>query len=292
MKLSVIIPAHNEEGQIENTVRSLHSKLLEEQIEHEILVINDNSTDRTEKILHKLGSEISNFRHASNKPPHGFGYAVRCGLSLFSGDCVAVYMADASDLPSDLVRFYRVMIEEDYDAVFGSRFMKGGKTIDYPRIKLVINRIANTIIKILFRLKYNDVTNAFKLYRRETIEGIKPFLAPHFNLTVELPLKTIVRNYSYTWLPNTWINRKSGKSKLDLKEMGSRYLFIVLYCLIEKYLTRNDYSKKKVLETNESDDSFPELIAPQQDPRIKKLDGKEPLYAFHQPEKSKIKIGS
>ncbi len=68
-------------------------------------------------------------------------------------------------------------------------------------------------------------------------------MAPHFNLTVELPLKTVVRRYSYTWLPNTWINRKSGESKLKIKEMGSRYLFIVLYCLIEKYLTYGDYRK-------------------------------------------------
>ena len=156
-------------------------------------------------------------------------------------------MADASDSPDDLVKFYRTLIKGNYDAVFGSRFMTGGKTINYPRVKLCLNRMANNLIRSLFGLRYDDVTNAFKMYRAETIEGLKPFLAAHFNLTVELPLKVIVRGYSYTWLPNKWSNRKTGAAKLKLKEMGSRYMFIIFYCLIEKYLARGDYLKKKVL---------------------------------------------
>ena len=243
VKLSAVIPAHNEQDSIGETIRALHKKLTEEDIDHEILVVNDNSSDRTEELLIELEASIPTMRHVNNSPSNGFGYAVRCGLDNFSGDCIAIVMADASDLPEDLVKFYRKLIKGNYDAVFGSRFIEGGKTINYPWLKLIINRIANTFIQILFGIKYNDVTNAFKLYKRETIEGLRPFLAPHFNLTVELPLKTIVRNYSYTWLANTWMNRKTGKSKLKIKEMGSRYLFIVLYCLIEKYLTRGDYRK-------------------------------------------------
>jgi dolichol-phosphate mannosyltransferase len=187
---------------------------------------------------------IPELRYINNTMPGGFGYALRFGLDRFLGDCIAIVMADGSDSPEDLVVFYRTMVEGNYDAVFGSRFMSESKVVDYPKLKLIVNRLANKFISILFRLKYNDVTNAFKLYRRETIHGLKPFLAPHFNLTVELPLKTIVRNYSYTWVPNSWFNRVKGESKLKIKEMGSRYLFIVLYCLIEKYLTRGDYHKK------------------------------------------------
>ena len=245
MKLSVLIPAYNEEDSVGKTVREVYDVLTKENIPHEIIVINDHSTDRTEEILNKVVTEISSLRKIDNSFPNGFGYAVRCGLNHFKGDCVAIFMADASDSPDDLVNFYRALVEGNYDAVFGSRFISGGKTVDYPPVKLCINRLANSLIRVLFGLKYNDITNAFKMYRAETIEGLKPFLAAHFNLTVELPLKVVVRGYSYTCLPNQWANRKTGATKLKLKEMGSRYIFIILYCLMEKYLTRRDYMKNK-----------------------------------------------
>jgi len=244
MKLSIIIPAHNEEASIEETVLAFHEKLELEKIQHEILVIQDNSRDGTEKILKNLSKRIRQVRYINNLPPNGFGFAVRAGLENFSGDCVAVVMADMSDRPKDLVAYYRKMMSGNYDAVFGSRFIKGGKAIDYPRFKLLLNRFTNGIIRLLFGIRYNDVTNAFKLYRRETIDGLKPFLSHHFNLTVELPLKTVVRGYSYGVVPNHWTNRKAGESKLKLKEMGSRYFFIILYCLLEKWLSRGDYRKK------------------------------------------------
>ncbi len=243
MKLSVIIPAHDEEDSISQTVKGLSDSLSEERIDHEIIVVNDNSTDGTEKVLKELLADVSTMRYVNNSPPGGYGLAVRLGLQHFTGGCVAIIMGDAADSPLDLIAFYRKMVEGNYDAVFGSRFVKGGQTTGYPLAKYVMNRMANQFIKLLFGLQYNDVTNAFKLYRRETIEGLKPFLSPHFNLTVELPLKTIVRGYSYTWLPNSWSQRNSGASKLKIKEMGSRYLFIIFYCLIEKYLTLGDYKK-------------------------------------------------
>jgi len=244
VKLSIVIPAHNEEGCIESTVKSLASELDSEKIEHEILVINDNSTDNTKEILERLQNELSSFRCLDNLFPKGFGFAVRYGLENFSGDAVVIYMADASDSPQDVVRFFRKM-EEGYDCVFGSRFMKGGAVHDYPHLKLLINRLANFFIKTVFMMKYNDTTNAFKMYSRKTMDGLKPFLSHHFNITVELPLKSIIRGYSYAVLPNSWTNRTTGVSKLKIKEMGSRYLFIVLYCLIEKWLSVGDYHKKK-----------------------------------------------
>lgn len=242
--LSIIIPAYNEESSIEKTVRSFHKELKKESISHEVLVINDNSKDSTEKILLKLEKVIPELRHINNTPPNGFGFAVKRGLENFSGDYVAIVMADMSDRPIDLVKYYRKIVSGNYDAVFGSRFIKGGKTVDYPKNKIILNRFTNTLIKLLFGIRYNDTTNAFKLYKRETIEGLRPFLSHHFNLTVELPLKTIVRGYSYTVIPNYWTNRANGKSNLKIKEMGSRYFYIILYCLLEKWLSRGDYKKK------------------------------------------------
>lgn len=244
MKLSLVIPAYNEEAVIEKTVRAFHEELAKENIPHEILVINDNSKDKTEQILKDLKKQIHELRYINNTPPNGFGFAVRKGLDNFTGDCVAIVMADMSDRPIDLVAYYNRLVKENYDAVFGSRFTKGGKTVDYPKNKIFLNRLTNNIIRFLFRIRYNDTTNAFKLYRRETIEGLKPFLSHHFNLTVELPLKTIVRGYSYTVVPNHWTNRAVGQSNLKIKEMGSRYFYIILYCLIEKWLSRGDYKKR------------------------------------------------
>ena len=244
--LSIVIPAHNEEGCISSTITALHDRLLAEQIPCEILVINDNSSDDTEELLKRLSKDLPSVRYINNQPPNGFGFAVRCGLENFSGDAVAIYMADASDRPEDLVRFYRTMVREGVDCVFGTRFSPESRVVDYPFLKLVLNRLANFFIQVVIGLRYNDVTNAFKLYRRDCLNGLRPFISHHFNLTVELPLKAIIRGYSYSVVPNDWINRKAGESKLKIKEMGSRYLFIVLYCLIERWLSRGDYQLKRV----------------------------------------------
>jgi dolichol-phosphate mannosyltransferase len=237
---SIVIPAFNEEGCIAATVQSISRTLEAQGIAYDILVINDNSRDRTEACLQQLSRQNSKVRYLNNYYPRGFGFAVRCGLENFRGDAVAIVMADGSDAPQHIVGYYHKLVE-GYDCVFGSRFMRGGQVVDYPLHKLIVNRIANLFIQLLFGLKFNDVTNAFKAYRRCVIEGISPLLSHHFNLTVEMPLKAIVRGYTYTVMPITWHNRTTGVSKLKLKEMGSRYLFIVLYTWLEKHLARGDY---------------------------------------------------
>jgi dolichol-phosphate mannosyltransferase len=244
MKLSIVIPAYNEAESIIETIEQMDLALVNANIEHEIFVVNDNSKDQTEAVLADLQKKILSLKYETNHGPNGFGYAVRYGLERYSGDCVAVMMADLSDSPSDLIKFYNTMVEGDFDCVFGSRFTKGGKLNDYPFTKKIINRVANFIIRFVMHIKYNDTTNAFKLYKRHTINGIKPFLSPHFNLTIELPLKAIIRGYSFTVVPNSWTNRKYGESKLKIREMGSRYFFILMYCFIEKYFSRGDFKKK------------------------------------------------
>jgi dolichol-phosphate mannosyltransferase len=243
MKLSVVMPAYNEEGSIAETVTTLYQALEKERIDHEIVVVNDNSKDNTLGVLAELKNTIPTLVYLTNEGPGGFGFAVRYGLEHFTGDCVAIMMADLSDDPADLVKFYFTMRAHNYDCVFGNRWMRGGKVYDYPKIKRFLNRLVNNLISWSLGLRYNDLTNAFKLYKKETINGLKPFLSPHFNLTLELPLKAIVRRYSYTYVPNSWRNRKTGESKLKMREMGSRYFFIYLYCLIEKFFSRGDFKK-------------------------------------------------
>jgi dolichol-phosphate mannosyltransferase len=243
LKLSIVIPAYNEEGNIENTVNAFYQELEGAKIPHEILVVNDNSKDSTLTILQSLKERIPTLNYVTNHGPNGFGYAIRKGLGYFEGDCVAIVMADLSDSPKDLVSFYNKMVTDKVDCVFGTRWSKGGKAFDYPKHKLLLNRAFNNVIRVLFRIHYNDCTNAFKLYKRETINGVQPLLSPHFNLTIEIPLKAIVRGYSYSVMPNSWRNRTTGKSNLKIKEMGSRYMFILLYCWIEKLFVKRDYEK-------------------------------------------------
>lgn len=229
---------------MDSTVRALAIKLTAEGLSYDIVVVNDHSNDSTETILQNLATEFPGVRYINNDGLGGFGHAVRCGLDRYAGDVVAVYMADASDTPEDLVRFYRALVEQNVDCVFGTRFHPESRVVDYPWFKLILNRLFNKLVQVTFRLDYNDVTNAFKLYSRHVIDGTRPHLSYHFNLTVELPLKAIVRGYTFTVIPNDWINRKTGESKLKLKEMGSRYLFILFYCLIEKWLSRGDYRRR------------------------------------------------
>lgn len=240
---SVVIPAHNEEGCIEETCKAVAGRFEQENIaDFEILVVNDSSRDRTEEILKKLAANNPHIRYVNNAPPNGFGFAVRKGLQEFKGECACVVMGDLSDHPDDIVVYYREM-KKGAECVFGSRFIKGSKVIDYPKHKMVLNRLANRFIKTIFRLDHNDITNAFKCYRRDVIQGIQPLLSHHFNLTVEMPLKAIVRGYPHVTVPVSWTNRTAGESKLKIKEMGSRYLFIVLYCWLEKKLACGDYSR-------------------------------------------------
>lgn len=242
LKLSVVIPAYNEEGAVAETLASIVSTLDEEKIEHEVIVVDDSSTDGTASVVEGFAAEHPQVRCLPSPYKNGFGFAVRAGLEDFKGDAVAIVMADGSDSPRDLVAYQR-LLEEGYECAFGSRFMPGSKVIDYPRSKLIMNRIVNWGIRVLFRHGYNDTTNAFKAYRREVIENVQPFLSHHFNLTVELPLKAVVRGYSYGIVPISWANRKAGVSKLRLNEMGSRYLFIVLYVFLEHHLSRGDYRR-------------------------------------------------
>jgi len=241
--LSVVIPARNEEGSIASTVEHLHLELKLHRVPHEIVVVDDASTDRTWDVLTSLKDNMAELVPIKNDGLHGFGRAVIRGFDHMKGDAAVIMMADESDDCRDVVRYW-TELNNGYDCVFGSRFVKGGGTIDYPRLKLILNRLFNSLLRVVFRIKLNDVTNAFKAYSRETIDGCRPLISPHFNLTVELPLKAIVRGFSWHVVPVTWRNRRAGESHLDLREMGSRYLFICLYVWLEKYFSRGDFKKQ------------------------------------------------
>ncbi len=256
MKLSVVIPAHNEVESIRETVETTAAELERADIDYEILVIDDASGDGTADVVQGLSETWPRVTVRRSHLPPGFGHAVRAGLENYTGDAVAIMMADLSDSPRDLVLYYRVL-EQGYDCAFGTRFGNGGRTYDYPKLKLILNRIVNTGIRVLFQHGYNDTTNAFKAYRREVIDQVQPLLSNHFNLTVEIPLKAVVRGYNFAVVPVTWTNRQHGTSKLRLNEMGSRYAFIVLYVWLEHHLSRGDYRRPDVVTGPMNDPARP-----------------------------------
>jgi dolichol-phosphate mannosyltransferase len=240
---SVVIPARDEEESLPATLRDLYAEFSREGVPHEIIVVDDGSRDQTWRVLQELKGEIPTIVAVQNPGPHGFGRAITHGFGHLKGDAVVIMMADASDLPSDAVRYWRLLCDGT-ECVFGSRFLRRGDVTDYPGVKLFVNRLANLFIRVMFHISLNDTTNAFKAYRRTVIDGCRPFIAPHFNLTVELPLKAIVRGYTWTVIPISWRNRRHGVPKLKIKEMGSRYLFICLYVWLEKYFSRGDYRRR------------------------------------------------
>lgn len=241
---SVIIPARDEEASLPGTLRDIHRVFSREGVPHEIVVVDDGSRDNTWGVLDSLRQEIPVLAPVRNPGPHGFGRAIVYGLDHSRGDAVVIMMADASDSPEHAVAYWRILNDEGYECAMGSRFIKGGRVTDYPRVKLLVNRVANFLVRVAFAIPLNDTTNAFKAYRRTVIDGCRPLLSPHFNLTVEIPLKAIVRGYSWKVIPISWQNRKYGEAKLKIKEMGSRYFFICAYIWLEKYFSRGDYRRR------------------------------------------------
>jgi dolichol-phosphate mannosyltransferase len=241
---SVVMPARDEEESLPETLHDIYAAFTAVGIPHEIVVVDDGSKDGTWALLQTLRTKIPTLAPVQNPGPHGFGRAIIYGLNTMKGDACVIMMADASDSPADAIKYWRLLNDQGYECAFGSRFIKGGQVIDYPRIKLLVNRLANFLVRLGFRHGLNDTTNAFKAYRRSVIEGCRPLLAPHFNLTVELPLKAIVRGYTWTVTPISWRNRKHGVAKLKIKEMGSRYFFICAYIWLEKYFSRGDYRRR------------------------------------------------
>ena len=243
--LSVVIPAYNEENNLRATLNDLQVALREEKVPYEIIVVNDNSTDDTEEVLESCVSGDPGIRLVNRKPPGGFGRAVRSGLEQVRGDVVAIYMADSSDEPNDLIRCYR-KIEEGYDCVFGTRFSKHSKVNGYPRKKLIINRIVNRSIQLLFWTKHNDLTNAFKVYRTHVVRECGPYNSSHFNITIEMSLSALIRGYTIAAIPINWEGRTWGTSNLRVGEMGRRYLSVLLKLFFERILIADDLKAERM----------------------------------------------
>jgi len=251
-QLSIVIPAHNEEQSISETVGGLTQALERAVIDYEFIIVNDNSTDSTGAVVDDLASANPAIRVVHRSSIGGFGRAVRAGLQTFRGEAVAIVMADCSDDPEDVVRCYR-KLEEGYDCVFGSRFRRESKVTGYPMTKLIVNRIVNKGIQLLFWTSMNDLTNAFKVYRRDVVEACGPYSSSHFNLTIEMSLSALIRRYHIAEIPINWYGRSWGASKLSLAQMGRRYLSVLLKLFFDRMLIGDDIFEDRLVTRDVGD---------------------------------------
>ena len=233
--MSIIIPLRNEEIILKKIIEQIENKL--HHLPYEIIFINDFSTDKTFSILNELIINKSQFNLYNNKRK-GLGGAITEGINKSTGELICIMMSDLSDDIDDFINYYNTITKEKIDAVFGSRFIKGSKLVNYPRKKLILNRIFNIVTKLLFMSDYNDFTNAFKIYKKDSLIKTFPLVSESFNIFLELPLKIISRKMKYKIVPVSWTNRKEGSSKFNIKELKSKYLFTLIYCWLEKILLK------------------------------------------------------
>ena len=237
-KFSIIIPCRDEEDNVKIVLKNIQDNC--SYSDYEVIFINDFSTDKTEEILKKISNDFENVVYYNNSKK-GLGGTIQLGFKKSKGEYITIMMADSADSVKDLNLYFEIIEKNEFDAVFGSRFIKGSKTYDYPIIKLILNRAGNYLAKLLFFSNYNDFTNSFKIYRKELIEHFYPIVSENFNIFLELPLKTISRGFKYKIIPIKYYNRTIGSAKFKINELGSSYLFTLLYCFLELILL-----KKKV----------------------------------------------
>lgn len=231
--LSIIIPLRNESMNLKNLKDTLNNQIKD--FNYEIILINDFSDDTTFETGMKIAQEDPKYKIFNNNIK-GLGGAINLGIDMSEGDYIAIMMADLSDDIEDLKNYYKTIREKNLDAVFGSRFIRGSEVRNYPKKKLILNRIFNYIVKLLFWSEYNDFTNAFKIYKKNSLKQCRPLISENFNIFLELSLKIITRGFSFEIIPIKWSSRKIGKSKFKINELSSKYLFTLLYCFFEKIL--------------------------------------------------------
>ena len=238
MSLSVIIPVKNEEKNITNTCKKLKFKLAKANIDFEIIIIDDFSEDKTIYTIKKIKNRNI---HLYKNIKLGVGNAIKLGILKSTKKYICFFMSDESDYVSDLVNYYMLISKNNYDAIFGSRFLSESKIENYPIIKFILNRIFNKFVQLIFFSSYNDFTNAFKIYNKKKILKIFPFESKKFDIFLEIPLKFYIKKYNFKIIPICWKGRKKGLSKFIIKELSLNYIKILIKCVRLYYLSNKRF---------------------------------------------------
>jgi dolichol-phosphate mannosyltransferase len=237
LKFSIVVPAYNEEAVIEKTIDTLCDFLTAEKFRFEVIVVDDASKDRTAEIVAAVAARRPQVKYQLNEGPNGYGFAIRRGLEVYTGDAMVIVTADGADAPKDVAAYFRE-IEKGYDCAFGSRFVKGATVVGYPPFKKFMNRVANGLISLVIGSRYNDFTNGFKCYRRHVIDDMMPLVTGQFNITIELVMKAVLGGWRYSVTPNDWAERDAGASSFKIFKLMKPYAATFIYCVTGDYLKK------------------------------------------------------
>ena len=224
--ISVVIPSHNEEMNIRPLVERILT-LYGEYI-HEIIPVNDGSTDRTAEVMRQLAAEDDRIKPLHRVPPNGVGLAIRDGLAAATGRYVLTMDCDFQHLLPE----FRDLLDaaaEGYDVVIGSRFSRHSVLLNYPFVKIFANRAFHALAVVLFGRRIRDVTNNLKIMRREVVQDLQLRQAG-FAVNAETGLQPIVLGYSVKQVPISWINRTPGMgvSSFRLANVGGGYWEVLI----------------------------------------------------------------
>jgi hypothetical protein len=232
MKVSVIIPTYNEEKWIEKLLHHIQLIIRKEKIDAEIIIVDD-SNDGTYNILKKCQKRMRNLKVKHRNKVLGIGSAIKEGFKISKGDVMIVMMGDMSDDPKDIPKLIK-KIEEGYDVVCGSRFIKGSYVKGYPPLKFIAHRIYNNFFSFLFNLKLKDFSNEFKAYRKEVIQRVKPE-SDGFEIAAEILLKSHILGFKITEVRFSCYGRSGKQSKLGSFTFSFVFLFKKLPKIASRY---------------------------------------------------------
>lgn len=220
--LSIVCPVYNEAENIENLFNEIHLKI---KTPCEIIVIYDMDDDTTIPVIKRISNKYkSNIRLIKNSYGSGVLNAIKTGFDNARERAVLVLMADLSDDLGVVDEMYRLVNDEGYDVVCGSRYMKGGKQIGGPFIKKTMSRLAGLSLHFLTGINTHDPTNSFKMYSKDFIDSVRIESNGGFEVGIELVSKAFVMNKRITEIPSTWRDRISGESRFKLWGWLIKYL--------------------------------------------------------------------
>lgn len=228
MDLTIVIPAHNEEGIIIKTLESLKRVV---KIRHKIIIVNDCSTDQTEQVINQYAKKNENVICLRTTPKtRGFANALKKGFMAVSAGAVIPVMADLCDEPQTINKMY-TQIQKDWDVVCGSRYMKGGRKEGGPILQHYLSFFVCRSLQFLTGVPTSDVSNAFKMYKKEWLDKVEMNPISGVEASMELLFQMYFGNAKITEVPTKWKGRTVGKSKFKIFERTPRYSRIYLWAL-------------------------------------------------------------